>query len=427
LENLSQDFRRPQEQLQFARPESDVQATTEPQALTRQIRSILDQMTTREQHLRTTYLAETHAATAAQSASLVAASVYRVFVLVAGCALILLQQARQRWTERLCRQSEELFRNAFDHTATGMALSDQSGRWVKVNRALCDLVGYGEEELLRLDSRSIFHPEDLEKEPAPTASSTSMSHSQSPRETRLIHRDGRTVWVVATNSMVKGEHGRPQTFISHIQDITERRRAEDRLRHLSLHDALTGLPNRRLLVERIQRGIERSKRDPGYRLAVLFLDLDHFKLINDSLGHAAGDQMLIAVAQRLTRCVRAGDAVVAGADQPDQHTVARLAGDEFTVLLEGLRTPTDAQTVATRILRELDKPVDFSGRQIRPAASIGIVHGDARPYSAARDLLADADTALYKAKAAGRARYAIFDANTPPSAEEPRTDATIAA
>jgi diguanylate cyclase (GGDEF)-like protein/PAS domain S-box-containing protein len=405
LENLRQGLPLPGHHVGEAATGTPDDAGTDAQ-LTRQIRQVLDQMTAREQQLRAQCLAETKAAASGQSALLVSASVYRVFVLVAGCVLILRQQARQRRTERHCRQSEELFRNAFDHTTTGMALSDHTGRWVKVNRALCEMVGYGEQELLRLGIRSVSDPQHPDPEGAPAQQ----------RERRFIHRDGRTVWALVTSSMVRSEDGRPQTYISHIQDITEQRRAEERLRHLSLHDALTGLPNRRLLIERIQRGIERAKQEPGYRLAVLFLDLDQFKLINDSLGHAAGDRLLVAVAECLSRCVRAGDSVVAGGSGGDGHTVARLAGDEFTVVLEGLRAPTDAQTVAGRILRELERPVDFGGRQIRAAASIGIVYGDARQYSSARELLADADTALYKAKAAGRGQFAVFDPDMPPTA-----------
>lgn len=411
LENLKQDVRVPRHHVMQVASGTGIGSGADAQ-LTDQIRLILDQMIEKEQHLRSKYLAQTQAAALAQSRSLVAASIYRVFVLFAGCTLILRQQARQRRTERHCRQSEELFRNAFDHTATGMALSDESGRWVKVNPALCELLGYAEEELLRRGVRAITQPEDLEMEQAAMGRLTAGAGNDYQLEKRFIHQDGRTVWALVTNSVVRSEDGRPQTFISHIQDMTERRHAEDHLRHLSLHDALTGLPNRRLLVERIQRGIERAKQDPDYRLAVLYLDLDQFKLINDSLGHAAGDKLLIAVAERLGRCVRAGDAVAGGkGGNGEGHTVARLAGDEFTVLLEGLRTPTDAHAVAERILRELKRPVEFCGREIRVAASIGIVHGNALRYSSARELLADADSALYKAKAAGRGRYAVFDAD----------------
>jgi GGDEF domain-containing protein len=205
---------------------------------------------------------------------------------------------------------------------------------------------------------------------------------------------------------------------------SRRKRAEDLLRHQSLHDSLTGLPNRLLLIERIDRGLARAHRDPDYHLAVLFLDLDRFKQINDSLGHAAGDMLLTTVAERLRHCVRGGDVVsehdhATGAVLPDNgHTVARLAGDEFTVVLDGLRAPADAEGVAGRMLRALGNPVPFDGREIRTTASIGIVHAHGRRYTSTRQLLADADAALYQAKAAGRGRYVVFGAGAEPAAPE---------
>jgi PAS domain S-box-containing protein len=389
-----------------------------------QIRRIIDQLADQEQQIRAACLAQTHAAASAQARSLIVASVYRVFVLLAGCTLILRQQTRQRRTERLCRQSEEFFRNAFDHAATGMALADEDGRWLKTNRALCELVGYSEEELLRIAPRQLTEAEDLEKEQAAVEELRAGRVDRHQLEMRYLHKDGHTVWALVTKSLVRDEQGRPQTLISQIQDITERKRAEDGLRHQLLHDPLTGLPNRLLLDERLRRGIERANQDPDFRLALLFLDLDRFKLINDSLGHAAGDMLLITVAERLRQCVRGGDAVggnasaVAAAGAGGRGTVARLGGDEFTVLLEGLRAPGDAERVAERILRELARPVEFARQQIRAAASIGIVHADGQRYTAAAQLLADADAALYEAKAAGRGRYAVFDAEARHSAPE---------
>jgi len=392
---------------------------------THQLRRVIDQMIQAEQEARAECLAQTRAAASAQAHSLIAASVYRVFVLLAGCTLILHQQARQRRTERLCRQNEEFFRNAFDHAATGMALADEAGRWMKANRALCELVGYAEAELLQIASRSITPPEDLEKAQAAAEELRAGRTDRHQLEMRYIHKDGRTVWALVTTSLVRDENGRPQTFISQIQDVTERRRAEDRLRHLSLHDVLTGLPNRLLLDERLRRGIERANQDPDFRLAVLFLDLDRFKVINDSLGHAAGDKLLVTVAERLRGCVRGGDLVsgnasaVAASDEGGSgpgHTVARLAGDEFTIVLEQFRAHDQVQQVAERILRELDRPVEIDGQQIRASASIGIVHAAGRHYTAPAQLLADADAALYKAKAAGRGRYAVFDADAQQSA-----------
>ena len=397
-----------------------------PRAVDGQVRQVIDRMIEAEQQIRAECLSQTRAMASAQARSLIAASIYRVFVLLAGCSLILHQQARQRRTERMCRQQEEFFRNAFDHAATGMALADEGGRWVKANLALCELLGYAEAELLPIAPTSIAPLEDLDKQRAAADELRAGRTDRHQLEMRYVHKDGRTVWALVTTSLVRDENGRPQTFISQIQDVTERRRAENRLRHQSRHDALTGLPNRLLLEERLRQGIERANQDPDYRLAVLFLDLDRFKQINDTLGHAAGDKLLVTVAERLRRCVRGGDLVTGNAsvDAADEdaggagHTVARLAGDEFTIVLDGLRTPDEADRVAERILRELDLPVEFGGQQIRAAASIGIVHAVGRCYTTAAQLMADADAALYKAKAGGRGRFVVFDADAQQSAIE---------
>ncbi|HSU67206.1 MAG TPA: EAL domain-containing protein, partial [Tepidisphaeraceae bacterium] len=391
-----------------------------------QIRRLMDRMIGEEQQVHAACLGQTRAVASAQARALMAASAYRVCVLLAGCMLILRQQVHQRHIERMRRQSEEFFRNAFDHAATGMVLADQNGRWVKVNRALCELVGYTDEQLLRTPSLSITFPEHLATERAAVEELRAGRVDRHQLETRYRHKDGHVVWALVTKSLVRDENGRPQTFISQIQDVTERKLAEDRLRHQSLHDGLTGLPNRLLFLERLRQAIDRANEDPGFRVAVLFMDLDRFKLINDTLGHAAGDKLLVAVAERLRRCVSGADSTGAsgsagagdeGGSGPG-HTVARLAGDEFTVLLQGFAEPGEAEQVADRILRELAEPVEFGGRPIRPSASIGIVHTAGRRHTAAAQLMADADAALYKAKAAGRGRHAVFDADAQQSALE---------
>jgi predicted signal transduction protein with EAL and GGDEF domain len=193
----------------------------------------------------------------------------------------------------------------------------------------------------------------------------------------------------------------------------ERQRAQDRLIHDAFHDALTNLPNRALFLERLENAVRRALRNPRFRFAVLFLDVDRFKVVNDSLGHPAGDQLIVEIAQRLTTCLRRTDMVArpqrgvpAGAAGTD--TVARLGGDEFTILLEDIRDVSDAIRVADRIERELALPFVVAGQEIFVSASIGIAPS-VTGYAVAQDILRDADIAMYRAKAQGKARWEVFD------------------
>ncbi|HJR73581.1 MAG TPA: EAL domain-containing protein [Luteimonas sp.] len=181
-----------------------------------------------------------------------------------------------------------------------------------------------------------------------------------------------------------------------LAQIGERLRAERRLTHQALHDALTGLPNRAHLLDRMNEAISRAIDDPAFKFAVLFLDLDRFKLVNDSVGHASGDEMLVEAGSRIVSAVRPDD------------VVARLGGDEFAVLVEGVDSVEGAEKLATRILRALGAPVWIAGRELFPAASLGIAMWQPR-YRNGEELLRDADAAMYRAKALGRGRSAVFD------------------
>ena len=180
------------------------------------------------------------------------------------------------------------------------------------------------------------------------------------------------------------------------EQILQREYIQDQLKHQVMHDALTGLPNRGYLCDRIECVLSLLQREPGRRCALLYLDIDRFKVINDSLGHLAGDEMLKEVARRLLECVR------------DPDMVARLAGDEFAILLEDVKTPDDAQSVARRVLETLGLPLLLAGKELEPSVSIGIVIGDGN-YSMADEMLRDADLALYRAKRVGRKRFELFD------------------
>ncbi len=216
-------------------------------------------------------------------------------------------------------------------------------------------------------------------------------------EHRIQHRDGSYKWMLARGIAVRDHNGRATRVVGSQTDVTDRRQAEQRLQHDALHDDLTGLPNRVLFLDRLDQAIRRGqRRQPATCAAVLFLDLDRFKLVNDSLGHHVGDRLLIAVARRLESALRPGD------------TVARLGGDEFTILLEDVCDPREATVIAERVQQTLQDPFHLDGRELVVAASIGIALAD--PDAAPADVMRDADVAMYRAKADGKGRHAVFDA-----------------
>jgi PAS domain S-box-containing protein len=254
-----------------------------------------------------------------------------------------------------------------------------------------------------------LHPDDRDRVTAALRRHTDGGEPYAV-EYRIARRDGRWLYWTDRGSAVRDAAGKALRLIGAISDITARKEAEDRLRHDSLHDALTGLPNRALFRERVERCIHRSRFDSTFKFAVLFLDLDRFKVVNDSLGHAAGDMLLTTVASRLQHGVRAADCVAAGrhpGEGPGGNTVARMGGDEFTLLLENVSGDA-AVRVAERLLRELTLPIDFGGHEIFTGGSIGVVP-DGSGYASAKDLLRDADVAMYHAKSAGRGTYAVFN------------------
>ncbi|MFB3137815.1 MAG: putative bifunctional diguanylate cyclase/phosphodiesterase, partial [Phycisphaerales bacterium] len=188
------------------------------------------------------------------------------------------------------------------------------------------------------------------------------------------------------------------------REAAVRHQIEERLRHDALHDTLTDLPNRTLLLDRLGQCVERVKRQSDYLFAVLFLDIDNFKVINDSLGHIVGDELLVQAAQRFVTCLRGLDTVV----RIDKDTTSRLGGDEFVILLDGLSKPSDAVVVAERLQKQLSVPFKLRGQEVVISASIGIAL-DQGEHKMAEHLLRDADTAMYRAKVAGKARHEVFD------------------
>lgn len=215
-------------------------------------------------------------------------------------------------------------------------------------------------------------------------------------EHRMIAADGRLVWTLLRGLAVRDSAGQAYRMAGSLTDITQRKIAEERLHHEALHDALTGLPNRALFRDRLAHALRKSRRRPSYSFAVLFLDMDRFKLINDSLGHPIGDQLLINLAEVLRACTR------------DTDTIARLGGDEFAVVLDDVGRVPRASLVADRIHLALRDPFRIDGHEVFASVSIGIAHSETG-YSTVHDLLRDADAAMYQAKSLGRSGNVVFD------------------
>ncbi|PYS91698.1 MAG: hypothetical protein DMF64_11485 [Acidobacteria bacterium] len=301
----------------------------------------------------------------------------------------------QRHIEAL-QASEARFRSSFDYATIGMALVSTDGQFLQVNRSLSEIVGYREQELLLHKFQELTHPDDLGAVLANLSQLLDGKLASCQTEQRYLHRHGHEVWVHLGSSLVRDAQGQPLHLLFQLQDITDRKRAEERLLHDAFHDVLTGLPNRALFMDHLKMAIQRAKRSPERLYAALFLDLDRFKVINDSLGHMVGDQLLVGIARRLETCLRPGD------------TVARLGGDEFTVLLEELTDIDDAIAIAQRIQTELTMPFNLGGHEVFTTVSIGIAPSSTG-YDRAEDLLRDADTAMYRAKLSGKNRYVVFD------------------
>jgi diguanylate cyclase (GGDEF)-like protein/PAS domain S-box-containing protein len=284
-----------------------------------------------------------------------------------------------------------------------VAEAGQHGRWHFVSTKIEELVGYSAEEWMADPTLWIerMHPADRDRMIMAELNDAERSEEQGRWEYRLIARDGRVVWVIDDEAVIsRDSDGRPVMVQGILVDISDRKRLEDQLRHQALHDPLTGLPNRVLFADRLSHALVR-RGNPGVGLAVLFVDLDDFKDINDTLGHGAGDEMLRLVGARLSSVTRAED------------SVGRLGGDEFAFLLEEA-SAHQASAAAERILRALAQPFELGTSTVTLTASIGIatrerLAHDGDPGEIAEELLRDADTAMYAAKSVGHGRVQVFD------------------
>lgn len=330
-----------------------------------------------------------------ESAFLVAA-----FATTAAVVLLLLWQFRSRLFGTLSqvRMAEERYMLAERGTNDGLwdwdLIEDSlylSPRWKEMVGCSEQQIGSNKEEWFER-----IHPDDRNDFEARIRASLQGTDDSFESEHRILSSGGGYSWVLNRGLIVRDKSGRTVRMVGAQTDITSRKQIEEQLLFQATHDALTGLPNRASLEERLAMAIERSERDDGYLFAVLFLDLDRFKNVNDSLGHALGDRLLVATAERLEKCVRPVD------------TIARLGGDEFAILLEDLEDMEEATWFAQQIQKAIARPFELNGHELFSTASIGIVH-QPKEYGRPQDLIRDADIAMYKAKDLGRARHEIFE------------------
>jgi len=324
-------------------------------------------------------------------------------------AVVLGDRYEQTWANaQTVAKSEEMvhsearFRLAFDIDMAGMVLEDLQGRVLRVNRALCEMLGRREEELVGAHCREFVHVEDRALSEQMDRQLMTGEVDQQRLTKRCVHRDGGVVFVEISRSLARDQTGAPSFIITSIRDVTEERILSDQLSHQALHDPMTGLPNRALLQDRVVMARDRSLRD-GRLSALFMLDLDDFKGVNDTFGHQIGDQLLIALARRLEKATRA------------QDTLCRFGGDEFIYLAEGLCDESDIEEIVSRLRGVFIEPFLIDGFTIEESASIGVATSSAGNDVQYAELVQNADIALYEAKRRGRTRHVVF---TPAMSEQ---------
>lgn len=303
---------------------------------------------------------------------------------------------KRKLAEEALRNSEMRFRDVLEYAPIGMAIVSLDGSFVQVNHALCEIVGYEKNELETLTFQEITYPDDLAADLSNVGRLLDSEIRSYQMEKRYIRKDGQLVWVQLTASILRDSDNKPLHFIAQIEDISERKNMQKYLHQLAHYDTLTELPNRRLFSDRCNQAFAQAKRYHR-SMAVMFLDIDHFKDINDNLGHDAGDEILKHVASRLNTCVRGID------------TISRQGGDEFVIVLAEISHPKDAESVAGKIIDTLDEPISFNDEELTVSASIGIAVYPFHEAGDAQELMKKADIAMYSAKSAGRHCYRLYD------------------
>ena len=299
--------------------------------------------------------------------------------------------ARKRLEAELSR-ARTTFESAFTAAPIGMALVSVDGRLLRVNSALCDLLGYTPRSLLSRTFRDITHPDDLAESTLVLKAMLDDSTTECRLEMRFLQPDGAIVWGLLALALVRDADGRPRFLIAQIEDVTERKNAQREIERLTTIDALTGLPNRLLLMDRLRHALALARRS-GWLVGVVSVDLDQFKEVNDTYGHEVGDELLRQVAARLDSATRIGD------------TTTRVGGDEFVVLCEQVTAADEVAQVAGRIRAAVASPFTVRGHEVRISASVGVTVGDSE---GAESLLQEADCSMYTAKRSGPGRIDVY-------------------
>jgi PAS domain S-box-containing protein len=322
---------------------------------------------------------------------------------------MLLQRVRRQLAE-----NNKLFQLISENAADMIAVVDTDGQRLYNSPSYQRILGYSPEELAATPATHQIHPDDRARV-LEAAEKARLTGTGERLEYRIRHRDGSWRVLESTASAIRGPNGESEGLVVVNRDITDRKRAEDLLVHNAFHDGLTDLPNRALFLDRLGRAIAVARRHADFKFAVLFIDIDGFKVFNDSLGHATGDALLIQIARRLTACLRRVDTISRArfGDSPElpagENTLARPGGDEFVVLAEELGNPSDAIRVAERIQEKLAVPFSLGSHKIGVTASIGIVFKGQIGNEAPEELLRDAEIAMYRAKHSGKSHCEVFD------------------
>jgi len=287
-------------------------------------------------------------------------------------ALVVYQQLRMYQLHRAAKHREELFQIITENAADMIALVDMKGRRLYNSPAYKRILGYSAAELGETSAFEQIHPDDRLQvlEAAREARETGIGKRL---QYRIRHKDGTWRVLESIASTIRDENGEVAKLVIVNRDVTQRKQAEEQLEHNWFHDTLTGLPNRRLFLDRLQQLFARAQRHPDHQYAVLVIDIDRFKQFNDTMGNGAGDKLIAEVGRRLSACLRQDDTVArpSGAIRPEDD-VSRLGGNEFAVLLDAIHDPSDAVRVARRFQDAMVQPFLIEGREVRASASVGI-------------------------------------------------------